>query len=185
MTSPRQTPVGRAPGQAGQAAPSSRRARTLAIRAGWWAVAVAVIWGGTAWGLWFLPFAVGVLTGLAFVIRDGKARWAVALASLSALVGWSLPLLARAAGGQPVEGTARVVAAVAGLPPYALLPLAATVLVAIVQAATGVFAGWATTRLFRPGQPPAERQQAPAAGTAEPAQPARAAESAEAVNELA
>jgi hypothetical protein len=109
-----------------------------------------VIWVGAAWGLWFLPFVVGVAAGLACAGRSRK-KAALALACLGALAGWSLPLLAMSAAGLPVAGTARVVAAEAGLPPYALVTLAATVLVALAQAALGVWAGGSAARLVSPG----------------------------------
>jgi hypothetical protein len=144
MTHAQRTPV-----ESALSEPDLRLHRTkpLLAWAGWCALAAVVIWIGAARGWWFLPFVAGVATGLGGWIRIRRSRWAVAQACLGALAGWLLPLLIRLAEGQPVGGTARVVAAEAGLPPYALVTLAATLLVAVLQAAVGVWAGWATAGL--------------------------------------
>ena len=51
--------------------------------------------------------------------------------------------------GWPVGATARVLAALAGLPPHAVIGVAATLLIAAILAAAGLWLGWALTGLIR------------------------------------
>ena len=71
---------------------------------------------GAAVGWWFLPLLAGLAGGIA--ARYGRWRLRVALpaAALVAAAGWGIPLGWQAAHGAPVRATARVVAALAGLP---------------------------------------------------------------------
>jgi hypothetical protein len=96
-----------------------------------------------AWlGGWWVPFLVGLGAG---VLRRG----AVAPAVAGAVGGWLLVLWALALDGQPAGATARAVAALAGLPPYAL----ATVLVIALLAALQVLAGaWLGRAIIAKGQ---------------------------------
>jgi hypothetical protein len=87
--------------------------------------------------VWFLPFAAGLLLGA--LIR-GRAR-AVVAAALAGGGGWALVLLWRMWSGEPISGAARVTAALAALPPSAALIIAATLLIALLQALCGVWLG--------------------------------------------
>jgi hypothetical protein len=105
----------------------------------------AVIAGGAVLGLWFTPFIVGVAAGLANWVGGWRARVMMAAVSVMALVGWGVPLCWPAWHGLPVGATARVIAALAGLPPYAFVAIAVALLVAIVQALVGLWLGRAVT----------------------------------------
>ena len=101
---------------------------------------VAVAAGALA-GLWFVPFVAGLAAGLA--ARPGGWRLRVTLPASAAMAaaGWGGVLCWQAAGGEPAGATARVVAALAGLPAYAAAGVAATLLVAVLQALVGAWLG--------------------------------------------
>lgn len=104
---------------------------------------VAALLGLGAWlGLWWLPFVAGVAIGL---VR-WRVRSALCWVTLAVLSGWGVTLWIPALIGAPAGATARVVAALAGLPPYAFVAIAATLLVGVLQA---VVALW-LTRALRP-----------------------------------
>ena len=69
-----------------------------------------------------------------------------------AVAGWALSLWIMALGGQPVGATARAVAGLAGLPPYAAVTVTVTLLLAALQALAG---GW-LGRAVRPAAAPAD-----------------------------
>jgi ABC-type uncharacterized transport system permease subunit len=102
---------------------------------------VVVIAGGSAFGWWFVPFVAGVAAGIA--ARYGRWRLRVALVAvpLVAAAGWAIPLSVSAWRGSAVGATARVVAALAGLPPHAVTAIAVTLLVAVIQALLGLWLG--------------------------------------------
>jgi hypothetical protein len=104
--------------------------------------AVALLAAGAAAGWWFLPFVAGLAGGLAARYGRWPRRAAAAAAVIVAAAGWAVPLAWQAGQGQPIGGTARVVAALAGLPPYAAVAIAATLLVAVLQALAGLWLGW-------------------------------------------
>ena len=124
-------------------------------------VAVTLVAATAAWaGLWFVPFVIGVAAGLL------SRRWSrvVLVMVAGAIAGWALPLWILALRGHPVGATARAIAAFAGLPPYASVAVAATLLVALLQALTGawlarsVLALMRTTRHADSGDPAAQHQ---------------------------
>ncbi|WP_371495131.1 hypothetical protein OG871_07190 [Kitasatospora sp. NBC_00374] len=106
-------------------------------------VGVLLVALGSAAGLWYAPFAVGVLGGAAGAVRRTRLPARLGLAALSGAAGWALLLGWRALTGQPVGATAETIAALAGLPSSAALAVAATLLVAVLQALAGCAAGWA------------------------------------------
>lgn len=118
---------------------------TLAGLAG--AVACAL---AAAAGLWFMPFVAGVLIG---VLSGRRQLSRGLLASVLAALGWAVPLLWQAWQGVPVLATARVVAALAGLPPLPEIALLAAVLTAAVQGVVGCLLGRAIARCGPVGQP--------------------------------
>ena len=110
----------------------------------WAALAAAVLIAlGAAAGWWFLPFLAGLAGGAA--ARYGRWRLRVALpaAALVAAAGWAIPLGWQAVHGAPVRATARVVAALAGLPPHASVAIVVTLVVAAAQALAGLWLTWA------------------------------------------
>ncbi|MEU9045576.1 MULTISPECIES: hypothetical protein [unclassified Kitasatospora] len=107
---------------------------------------------GSLWSLWYLPFASGLLIGAVTAARGLRARPAVLVAAMAALAGWGAPLLWRVASGEAVAGTARTVAALAGLPALASLVVAITLLIGLVQALLGVWLGRTATAALRPGR---------------------------------
>jgi hypothetical protein len=106
-------------------------------------VAAVVIAVGAAVGLWYLPFIAGL--GIGFAVR-GRARVVLPAVAVAAMTGWAMPLLWMAGTGAPIATTAVVIAALAGLPGSAALTLAATMLVAAIQALAG---GWLGRTIHR------------------------------------
>jgi len=94
-------------------------------------------------GAWFVPFIVGVAAGVA------SLRWRrmVVLAVFAVVAGWALPMWLLALRGLPAGATARAIASLAGLPPYAAVTIVATLLLAALQA----LAAW-LTRALLPGR---------------------------------
>ncbi len=106
-----------------------------------WLAGTAVIAAGAVAGLWFMPFAAGLAAGLASRIGRWRLRVLLAAAGAMALAGWGIPLWWPALHGQPSGATARVIAALAGLPAYAAAGIIATLLVAVIQALAGAWLG--------------------------------------------
>jgi len=109
------------------------------------AVTAALLGLGAAFGLWFLPFAAGILAGVA----PWRLRSALSLVVLAVCVGWGAALAWPALFGAPAGATARAVAALAGLPPYAGAGVAGTLLVGILQAVVAVWLARAVTYRLR------------------------------------
>jgi hypothetical protein len=126
---------------------TARRGRgRLAATAAWPAAAVAI--GLTAQaGLWFTPFLAGLGAAVAGRRAGWRMRALLPAVVLVGAVGWGAPLWWWTLRGWPVGGTARVLAALAGLPPHAALGVAATLLIAVIQAAVGLWLGWTLTAL--------------------------------------
>ena len=119
------------------------------VGSGWWLVIVLagtlVIAGGAELGLWFVPFVVGLAVGL--LARPGwRLRHTLPAVLVMALLGWGVPLYWPAVvQGQPVGATARVIAALAGVPPHAVFGVVFTLLVGVLQAVVGLWLGRALT----------------------------------------
>jgi hypothetical protein len=112
------------------------------------AAAIAVALTAQA-GLWFVPFVLGLAAGVAGSKTGWRKSRTLLAVVVAAAAGWGAPLWWSALSGQPVGATARVIAALAGLPPHAVTGVAATLLVAVIQAAVGLWLGW----LLIPRQP--------------------------------
>jgi hypothetical protein len=114
-----------------------------------WLVAcavTAVILGlGAAFGLWFLPFVAGMAAGA----WRWRVRAAVALVVLAVIVGWGAALWWPALSGAPAGATARVIAALAGLPPHAAVGVGATLLIGVLQALAALWLTRAVTYRLR------------------------------------
>jgi hypothetical protein len=105
------------------------------------AVTAVILGFGAALGLWFLPFVAGLAAGIA----PWRARRALALVVLAVVVGWGAALWWPALSGAPAGATARVLAALAGLPPHAAVGVAATLLVGVLQGLVAVWLARAVT----------------------------------------
>ncbi len=149
--------AGRFGGSGAGARPDSGRVRGRAmfgrkhsrVRPGWWlgvsVAGAAVIAVAAEFGLWFVPFAAGLLAGLAAPRAGWRLRHTIPAVLLMATVGWGAPLLWPAIRGAPAGATARVIAALAGLPPHAAIGVVFTVLVSCLQAVVGLWLGRAIT----------------------------------------
>lgn len=100
------------------------------------AVAAVVVAAGAYIGAWYLPFVLGVAVGAA-----RRRYWlpSVPAAALAAVAGWALPLWVMALRGLPAGATARVIAGLAGLPPYAAVTVVVTLLLAALQVLAGAW----------------------------------------------
>jgi len=117
----------------------SRGSSTRWLAAG--AVTAALLGLGAAFGLWFLPFVAGILAAVA----PGRLRSALGLVVLAVCVGWGAALWWPVLSGAPVGATARVVAALAGLPPYSAVGVVGTLLVGVLQALAACWLARAVT----------------------------------------
>ncbi len=107
------------------------------------AVTAVILGFGAALGLWWLPF----VAGLAAAATPWRVRSALALVVLAVVVGWGAALYWPAWSGAPAGATARVIAALAGLPPHAAVAVAATMAIGVLQALTAVWLARAAYRL--------------------------------------
>jgi hypothetical protein len=85
------------------------------------------------------------VAGLAAGIGPWRARSALGLVVLAVGAGWGAALWWPALSGAPTGATARVIAALAGLPPYAAVGVAGTLLVGIAQAVVAMWLARAVT----------------------------------------
>jgi hypothetical protein len=114
-----------------------------------WLAGTAAIALGAAAGLWFLPFVVGLVTGLANRLGQWRLRVLLPVTAVMAAAGWGVALTWPVLHGQPYGATARVIAALAGLPALAVTGFAAALLVAAVQAVIGGWLGSVATARLR------------------------------------
>jgi hypothetical protein len=85
------------------------------------------------------------VAGLAAGAWPWRTRAALALAVVAVAVGWGAALWWPALSGAPAGATARVIAALAGLPPHAAVGVAATLLAGILQALAALWLARAVT----------------------------------------
>jgi hypothetical protein len=102
------------------------------------AAAVAV---GALLGWWFLPFPAGLVIGLAAGPAQRRLRTTIPAAAAVAAAGWGAALWWQVLHGLPYGAVARVIAALAGLPPHAAVAIVVTLLVAVIQAVVGLWLG--------------------------------------------
>lgn len=127
-----------------------KRDRYRPVSAGWWLVVMlagTVIIALTAeLGWWFGPFLTGLAVGLVAPRQGWRLRHTVPAVLVMTLAGWGVPLYWPAVvQNQPVGATARVIAALAGLPAYAFTGVLVTLLVAVLQAVVGLWLARALT----------------------------------------
>lgn len=109
------------------------------------AAAAALLGLGAGFGVWFGPFVAGIVAGAG----PWRARPALGLAVLAVTVGWGAALWWPALSGAPAGATARTVAALAGLPPYAAVGVAGTLLVGVLQVVAAFWLARAATYRWR------------------------------------
>lgn len=109
------------------------------------AAGVVLIVAGGLLSWWFMPFAAGVLAGLAN--RIGRWPMVVALPAVAivAVLGWAVPIAWSLLQGQPYVAVARVIAALLGLPANPAVGIAVTLSIAAVQVVAGYWLGRALT----------------------------------------
>jgi hypothetical protein len=129
----------------------ARRSRPVVTWLAVFAVTAALLGLGAGFGLWWLPFAAGIAAGA----YPWRTRSALALVVLAVLVGWGAALWWPALSGAPAGATARVIAALAGLPPHAVIGVAGTLLVGLAQALVALWLARALTHRLR--TPPRRR----------------------------
>jgi hypothetical protein len=157
----------------------SRRRGSLALWLAGWVMLTALLAAGAALGMWFLPYAAGVVAG--FVTGCGGWRLRPSLLAVigTALAGWGVPLgwslagFTAHSGAQPASTSARAITELTGRPAPAAMIFAGSLFVAVIQALVGAWLGrvlapspaasplWATPPdpaeqvTFAPGTPPA------------------------------
>ena len=115
-----------------------------------------------AWlGAWWVPFLVGLA---AAALGRARARGVVLPAVAGAILGWAVPLWALALDGQPVGATAKVIAGLSGLPPYAWVTVTVVLLLAALQVLAGA---WLARGVIPRGKPEAGTADRPEAGTSD------------------
>jgi hypothetical protein len=117
----------------------ARLPETLAVKLAATGAGTLIVALATVARLWYVPFLVGLALGALGVRRGRRARSSAFCAALAGLAGWAAPLVVRSLEGQPVLATARVAAALAGLPPTGWIIVVAGLLVAVVQALLGTW----------------------------------------------
>ncbi len=139
--------VGR-PGPPKQFRPSfGRPARSRSA----WTPIVAVIVGagliavGARAGLWFLPFVVGFVSGVATRLSGWRLPGSLGAVVVMSAAGWGAVLVELALRGLPAGATAKTLAGIAGLPAYAAVGVGMTLAVAAVLGVVGLWLGRAIT----------------------------------------
>jgi hypothetical protein len=112
-------------------------------------LACAAILGlGALAGLWYLPFLAGLATGVAARYARLRLRVTLPAVVIAAAAGWGAALAWLALrDGLPEQSVARTIAALGGLPAHASAGIAATLLVAAIEAVAGLWLG----RALAPG----------------------------------
>jgi hypothetical protein len=101
----------------------------------------ALVWAGALAGWWFMPFLAGLAAGAAAHFGHWRLRVSLPAAVIIAAAGWGAALWWLDLHSHPEGAVARVIASLAGLPPHAATAIAGTLLVAVLQAAAGLWLG--------------------------------------------
>jgi hypothetical protein len=104
-----------------------------------WLLLAAIVAAAALIGWWFLPFLAGLAVGLASRYARAGFRLGLLAGVTVAAAGWGAALWWSVLRGLPEGATARVIASLAGLPPYAAAAVAVTLCVAIIQAVAGLW----------------------------------------------
>jgi hypothetical protein len=113
--------------------------------------ATALVAAGALAGWWFLPFLAGLAAGVASRYGRWRLRAALLATAVITAAGWGAALGWLTLRGLPEGAVAREIAALAGLPPYAAVAIAATLLVAVIQGVVGLWLGRALAPRREPG----------------------------------
>jgi len=142
-------PLGPGPGRPSRPfRPSFVRPEHPGTTVGWILAAVigaVMIAGGSVLGLWFMPFVVGLATGLAMRWGGWRLRVSVPAVVIMAAAGWGLALWVPALRGLPLGATARTIAVTAGLPAITVLAFCAALAVSVALGLAGLWLGRALT----------------------------------------
>jgi hypothetical protein len=139
---------GRSPRIPARREPSFRPRRSRGPLLAWLlacAATAALLGLGAGLGWWVLPFAAGIVAGAG----PWRTLPALGLVLLAVVVGWGAALWWPTLSGAPAGATARVIAALAGLPPHAAVGVAATLLVGLAQALVALWLARAVTYRLR------------------------------------
>jgi hypothetical protein len=160
-----------------------------AVRLAVFVVAAAATALGAWLGVWWVPFLVGLAAGALGRVRTRNPpraraprapapraraprtpaprtpapRGGVLPAVAGAILGWAIPIWALALDGQPVGATARVIAGLAGLPPYAGVTVTVVLLLAALQVLVGAWLARGVIHA-RPAAREAQEREEPEAG---------------------
>jgi hypothetical protein len=140
-----------------------------AVRLAVLVVAAATTALGAWLGVWWVPFLVGLAAGALGRVRTRNPartrapRGGVLPAVAGAILGWAIPIWALALDGQPVGATARVIAGLAGLPPYAGVTVTVVLLLAALQVLVGAWLARSVIHA-RPAAREAQEREEPEAG---------------------
>ena len=102
---------------------------------------VVIVAVGALAGWWFLPFLAGLAGGLAANYGRWRLRVSLPAVMLIAAAGWGVALWWLVRRGLPEGAVAREIAALAGLPASSAVAIAVTLLVAVIEAAVGLWLG--------------------------------------------
>ena len=139
-----------AAGRAPAASPAASAASRLIVLV----VAAAASAVGAYLGAWWVPFLAGAAVGIGqAATRQRVGRGSVLPAVVGAVVGWLLPVWVLALRGQPAGATARAVAGLAGLPPYAGVTVAVLALLAALQVWVGAWLARAVAKAIDRSNP--------------------------------
>ena len=133
--------------------PSFVRPQHAGTASGWVMAAAAMtitVAGAAVVGVWYMPFIVGVVTGVAMRWGGWRLRVSVPAVTIMTVAGWALALGVFALRGLPVGATARTIAVVAGLPGGGVLTVGITLAVSAGQGLAGLWLGRALAP--RPGR---------------------------------
>lgn len=108
-------------------------------------VSAGLIGAAALAGLWFMPLVFGFIGGIAARFGQWRLPAMVPAVVMISAAGWGAALVEQAATGLPVGATARVIAAIGGLPAFAAVGVAVALGVAVLLGLAGLWLGRALT----------------------------------------
>jgi hypothetical protein len=104
-------------------------------------VGVVLIAGAALLGVWFMPFMIGLATGVLMRWGWWRPRVTVPAVVIMTCAGWGLALVTLVLRGQAVGPTAQTIAAVAGFPGMGTFAFAVTLGVSAMLGLAGLWLG--------------------------------------------
>lgn len=104
-------------------------------------VGVVLIAGAALLGVWFMPFVIGLATGVLMRWGWWRLRVTIPAVVIVTCAGWGVALLTLVVSGQAVGPTAQTIAAVAGFPGMATVAFAVTLGVSSALGLVGLWLG--------------------------------------------